>query len=111
MLLKSHPLSTNTNFPGFSLFSSNIFQIGLNSAKQFKDLSWGSPVPPAFIPGGDWEDLPFCPSTAELKTKLAATLRNIALPDTQKSPVKLKKAWDQLKADSQAGLKNTASRL
>ena len=111
MLLEGHPLSTNANFPGFRLFSSDVFQIGFNSAKRFKDLSWGSPILPACIPGGDWDDLPFCPSTAELKTKMAATLRNVALPDTRKSPAELKKAWEDLKATGAGGLKNTASGL
>ena len=48
---------------------------------------------------------------AELKTKLAATLRNVALPDTQKLPIELKKAWDKLKASGPGKLKNTAANL
>ena len=44
---------------------------------------------------------------AELKTKLAATLKNVALPDTRKLPIELKKAWDKLKASGPGKLKNT----
>ena len=48
---------------------------------------------------------------AELKTKLAATLRNVALPNTRKLPIELKKAWDKLKASGPGKLKNTAANL
>ena len=111
MLLEGHGLCTRPNFPGLRLFSSKVFQIGFNSAKAFPDIEWGCPLVPAVMTGSDWDDLPFCPSSEELRSKLAATLRNVCPADIKKSPADLKKAWDDLKANGEANLRNTLSSL
>jgi len=110
-LLETHSLSPRANFPGLRFFSSGVFQIGFNSAKRFPDLEWGSPLVPGVILGGHWDDFPFCPAAAELRTKLAITLRNVCPADIKKTPADLKKAWDDIKANGEAALRNTAASL
>ena len=110
-LLEQNPLATHHNFPGFKLYSANAMPIGFQTAKVFNKLNCGSPILPGVLVGGDWDDLPHTPSTSELRSALAAVMRNVTPPDNRKGPDALAKAWEDLRSTGEPGLKNLSSKL
>ena len=110
-LLEQNPLASHHNFPGIKLFSANAMPIGFQTKKLFNNLSCGTPILPGVLLGGDWDDLPHKPPSAELRSALAATLRKVSLPDNRKGADNLVKAWDDLRTAGEPGLRNTSAKL
>lgn len=106
-LLELHPLAAKPNYPCLKIYSGNSFPIGFKTSAVFPDTDCGTPLVPALLTGGDWENLPHTPSTQALRAAIAATLRNVCLPDVRKEVKTVKKAWEDLASAGEAGLKNT----
>lgn len=100
----SHPLASNPCWPGIRLFDGQIPLFPLSS---YKNLQWGQPFLPLFIPGSPWEAANNVPPSSEVLAKFAAIMRACAVPDTCRNGQSLATRWDELDEHGSSKLSTT----
>ena len=104
-LLDTFPCSVNPAFPGLRLYSANHCYLGFPTKQLFPSLNAGSPIMPCILANGEWEDNPTNPSTQDLITAMAKTLRTATSPVAKKNLKNLIERWQEIQSANDVSLK------
>ena len=102
----THALLKKAAFPGMELMQCDLEIFPLADSDIRK--SWGCPLVPLFLLGGDPEESNHLPPTPEIKAAISATLRASIIPTTKRDLRSLGSAWTALQESGPSKLKERA---
>ena len=95
MLLSSHPLAINPNFPGLRVLEGDIPFTPLSSGPPL-NKAWGFPFSPAVLLGSELSDSPVLPSNTTIIAALSTMLRKPVRPELYASGSQLQARYADL---------------
>ena len=98
-----HPHFIKAAFPGLELAQFELDFFPRASTETGK--SWGCPIIPLFLLGGEISSLPNLPPTKEIKARISATLRTVVTPVIKRDIRTLSSAWTTIKESGPTALK------